>query len=395
MVGDQVADARAKVGVLQVRAADLQPALRRRGVWRCGRTRYAPAVAPWNEESGADGFLSHTGAAHLFGGEEGTLIADLAHRLDRFGLRPGSLSPIRPERPWAFPASTFTGPLSCPTEQEDAAPCSLPPSRLRLSPRQHNDPHARRLGSSASARCSQPACPFAARFPAERLCTVSTSALGRAPEPLDPDRATRSTAACASFSSLSAAGAIVEVAIRSMRISCLRWSAMDIGALGPLRLATLTRRGRMVATVDMASRCRRASPRTSRVSSIQARTNRRDHRCRFGFEALGLAVTVAEAWSRSRPSLLPLAMATEWKLRGGDSDSLRQRLGSRRVRRLGPVASHLPERAETPRPVVRSPLLAGRRTNTAASHFSAASCAEPVEVVASARSPPKRFRWLA
>ena len=58
-------------------------ALRRLALWA---TRYTPAVSPWGEANGADGFfLDVTGAAHLFGGEEG-LLADLAQRLNHFGL---------------------------------------------------------------------------------------------------------------------------------------------------------------------------------------------------------------------------------------------------------------------------------------------------------------------
>src|SRR5205814_4379615 len=85
---DQLADARAKARMLQVRAID--PAadateLRRLALWA---TRYTPAVSPWGEENGADGFfLDVAGAAHLFGGEQ-MLLSDLAHRLDGFGLLP-------------------------------------------------------------------------------------------------------------------------------------------------------------------------------------------------------------------------------------------------------------------------------------------------------------------
>src|SRR5438552_14082812 len=85
-VGDQLADARAKAGMLEVRTADVAAdaaALRRLALWA---TRYTPAVSPWGEENGADGFfLDVAGAAHLFGGEE-ALLADLFHRLNRFGL---------------------------------------------------------------------------------------------------------------------------------------------------------------------------------------------------------------------------------------------------------------------------------------------------------------------
>src|SRR2546423_4625388 len=84
--GDQLADARAKARMLQVHAIDPAAdaaALRRLALWA---TRYTPAVSPWSEENGADGFfLDVAGAAHLFGGEQ-MLLVDLAHRLDGFGL---------------------------------------------------------------------------------------------------------------------------------------------------------------------------------------------------------------------------------------------------------------------------------------------------------------------
>src|SRR5262249_15371540 len=85
VIGDPVADARAKAHNLQVRTADgtADDALRRLALWA---TRYTPTASPWTEENGADGFfLDIEGAAHLFGGEE-NLLADLASRLDRFGL---------------------------------------------------------------------------------------------------------------------------------------------------------------------------------------------------------------------------------------------------------------------------------------------------------------------
>ncbi|NJO32470.1 MAG: hypothetical protein HC869_04400 [Rhodospirillales bacterium] len=57
-VGEQVADARAKAGLLQVYPADPaadHAALRRLTLWA---TRYTPAVSPWGKENGADGFFS-------------------------------------------------------------------------------------------------------------------------------------------------------------------------------------------------------------------------------------------------------------------------------------------------------------------------------------------------
>ncbi|HEV2624381.1 MAG TPA: DNA polymerase Y family protein, partial [Xanthobacteraceae bacterium] len=106
-IGDPLADARVKADSLQVRAADNgadDAALRRLTLWA---TRYTPTASPWcrgpwNEENGADGFfLDIEGAAHLFGGEE-SLLADLAVRLNRFGLPARLAIAATPGMAWAL-----------------------------------------------------------------------------------------------------------------------------------------------------------------------------------------------------------------------------------------------------------------------------------------------------
>ena len=102
VAGELLSNARSKVRDLQSRAADPAAdaaALRRLALW-C--LRYTPLVAPWDEENGADGlFLDITGCAHLFGGEAG-LLADLAGRLRRFGLRPRLAIADTPGAAWAI-----------------------------------------------------------------------------------------------------------------------------------------------------------------------------------------------------------------------------------------------------------------------------------------------------
>ncbi|HEX8827063.1 MAG TPA: DNA polymerase Y family protein, partial [Xanthobacteraceae bacterium] len=101
-IGDSLADARAKAGMLQVHAEDSgadDAALRRLALWA---TRYTPTASPWNEENGADGFfLDIEGAAHLFGGEE-SLLADLAGRLNRFELPARLAVADTPGMAWAL-----------------------------------------------------------------------------------------------------------------------------------------------------------------------------------------------------------------------------------------------------------------------------------------------------
>src|SRR5271157_830828 len=114
MVGEPLADARAKASNVQSRAIDTaadDAALRRLALWA---TRYTPTASPWGEENGADGFfLDIEGSAHLFGGEE-ELIADLAARLKNFGLAARLAVAATPGGAWALshfhPSSLFVLP---------------------------------------------------------------------------------------------------------------------------------------------------------------------------------------------------------------------------------------------------------------------------------------------
>src|SRR5439155_3922562 len=133
-VGDPLADARAKTEMLQVHGADPvadNAALQRLALWA---TRYTPAVSPWDQENGADGFfLDVAGAAHLFGGEA-MLLADLTHRLNCFGLPARLAIADTPGTAWALsrfhamPSAVLT------SGQEAEALAPLPIEALRLSP---------------------------------------------------------------------------------------------------------------------------------------------------------------------------------------------------------------------------------------------------------------------
>jgi len=182
MTGDTLADARAKAGALQVRAADPaadDAALRRLALWA---TRYTPAVSPWDEQSGADGlFLDVTGASHLFGGEE-KLLADLARRLASFGLPARLAIAETAGSAWALARFHPRGSVILPAGQESEALSPLPVETLRLLPETRTT--LRRLGfKRVGALIGKPRAPFAARFEKE-LLTRLDQALGRAPEPL-------------------------------------------------------------------------------------------------------------------------------------------------------------------------------------------------------------------
>ncbi len=166
MLGEPLADARAKAGNVQTRAIDAaadDAALRRLALWA---TRYTPTASPWGEENGADGFfLDIEGAAHLFGGEE-KLMADLSFRLEKnFGLPARLAVADTPGTAWALSRFHSAPSPVLPSGQEAAALAPLPIEALRLSPETCRT--LRRLGfKSVGTMLDKPRAPFAARFPA-------------------------------------------------------------------------------------------------------------------------------------------------------------------------------------------------------------------------------------
>jgi len=394
-IGDTLADARAKAGLLQVHAADPladDAALRRLALWA---TRYTPAVALWGEESGADGlFLDITGASHLFGGEE-KLLDDLAHRLARFGLPARLAIAETAGTAWALARFHPSPSVILPAGQESEALSPLPVAALRLLPETRTT--LRRLGfKRIGALIDRPRAPFAARFEKELLRRLD-QALGHAPEPLAP------IVPPPVYHSLRyllepvfIQEAVVAIATRLMRDIVHALVRDGVGARS-LRLALYRVDGK-VKTIDIGlTRPTRSPDHVARLIDLKLDRMTETLDAGFGFEALGLAVTVAERMDARQTELSSLSEAA------GDAgttdercaklvDSLRQRLGPRCVRWLAPVASHLPERAETrcaeasswpaPDEARPRPLLLFAR-------------AEPADNVTALvpEGPPRRFRW--
>jgi protein ImuB len=247
-----------------------------------------------------------------------------------------------------------------------------------------------------------PRAPFAARFERELLTRVD-QALGRAPEPLtyivpppvyhslrylmEPLTAQEAVLAVARRLMQDIVHALVRdgVGARTLRLALYRvdggMQSLDIG---------LTRPTRSVAHV-----ARLIALKLERTGEVSAETLDAG----FGFEAIGLAVTTAE---RIEPGQSELAVGLDEIASAATDercaeliDGLTQRLGPRSVQRLAPVASHLPERAET----------LATCAECAASPWPAAdqarprpllmfAQAEPAEVMAQVpEGPPRRFRW--
>jgi protein ImuB len=399
--GEHLADARAKAAMLQVRDADPTAdaaALRRLALWA---TRYTPAVAPWIEENGADGlFLDVAGSAHLFSGEE-KLVADLAERLACFGLPARLAIAATPGAAWALARFHAGSPLVLPAGKEAQALAPLPIEALRLSAQ--SAAALRRLGfRRVGALLDKPREPFAARFPTELLLRID-QALGRASEPLVPvipppvyhslryllEPIVTQAAVVALASRLM--GNLVHVLVRD-----------GVGARA-LRLA-LYRVDGAVKTLDLGLALPTRDPaHVARLIELRLEALAEKLDAGFGFEAVGLAVTDAQSMPARQ---MELGSQTQELSAGNEADRaercarlldvLIQRLGPDRVRRIAPVESHIPERAERteavcgatdapPWPVPQEaqprPLLL----------FPRAEQAEVIAVVP--EGPPQRFRW--
>jgi len=400
-IGEALADARAKAENLQVRAADPDAddaALRALALWA---TRYTPAVAAFDEKSGSDGlFLDVAGASHLFGGEA-KLIADLETRLARFGLPARAAIAATAGAAWALARFDKPGTILA-AGAEGAALAPLPIEALRLAGETRKV--LRQLGfRRVGALLDNPRAPFAARFERELLMRVD-QALGRSPEPLtyilpppvyhslrylmEPLTAQEAVVAVAKRLMQDIVHALVRdgVGARTLRLALYRvdggTQSIDVG---------LTRPTRSVAHV-----ARLIELKLERTGEVSAETLDAG----FGFEAVGLAVTAAE---RIEPGQSELAVGlAESAAAPTDErcaeliDGLAQRLGPRSVQRLAPVASHLPERAETLVTCAecadwsRWPAADAARPRPLLMFAQA----EPAEVMAQVpEGPPRRFRW--
>jgi len=347
--GEPLADARAKAGFLQVRAVDAaadDAALRRLALWA---TRYTPTVAPWNEDNGADGFfLDIEGAAHLFGGEA-SLIADLAGRLDRFGLPARLAVAGTPGAAWA--ASHFhEAPLAVlPSGREAAALADMPIAALRLSAKTRNA--LRRLGfKTVGALIDKPRAPFAARFAAELLRRLD-QALGRVDEPLIP------IVAPPVYHSLHyllepivTAEAVVARASRLMQNLVHALQRDDVGARA-LRLCLYRVDGAVETIAIGLTAPTRSVGHVARLIELKLEALAAMEDAGFGFEAIGLAVTRTEPMPARQTNFANGDEGDRAERCAALIDKLRQRLGPHRVRCFAPVASHLPERAEVLAPL--------------------------------------------
>jgi len=392
-IGEQMADARAKIGgQLQIRpidpAAD-HAALDRLAVWA---TRYTPSVSPWAEGDGADGlFLDVTGATHLVGGEE-SLLADLLVRLRRFGLQARLAMADTAGAAWALAHFHPRDTVVLPHGMESEALAPLPIEALRLSPA--TSATLRRLGfKRVGGLMRNPRAPFAARFPTELLSRLD-QALGRMPEPLaliSPPPVYRSVRQ--PIDTIVTHEGIVAGVSLLMQDVVPALVRDGVGARA-LRL-TLYRIDGDVITFDLKlSKPSRDPAHIARLVDLRLDRIAGAISTEFGCETLCIGITAVE---HMEPQQTKLSSTDDGADRADRSaaliDSLRQRLGPQSIRRIDPIASHLPERAE-----------AAGFTGNASPDWSSSPDrlrpllllprAEATEVMALVpEGPPRRFRW--
>jgi len=376
VVGERLADARARIGALDVRVADPGADAEALAALAHWATRYTPSVALFSGASGCDGFfLDITGAAHLLGGED-NLLADLARRLDAFGL-PSKLAVAgTPGAAWAVSHFARTRRMVVPeargiivpearaiivpearaiivpeargiivpeaTEAEALAP--LPVEALRLAPETARA--LRRLGwKRIGALIGKPRAPFAARFEKELLLRLD-QALGRTPEPLSliaPPPLYMKTRSL--LEPIGTEDAVIAVATRLMENLGTPLERDGKGARA-VRL-DLYRVDGAVQSLDLALTAPTRSPaHVARLLHLKLERLASPIEAGFGFETVRLVVTAEEPMLPAQSTLTAADESERAHRLTILLDALKQRLGPETVFGLEPLASHWPERSE-------------------------------------------------
>jgi protein ImuB len=395
--GMMLADARAMVPTLQVRAADPAADARLLQDLAAWCERYTPYVAIDRSHPGAGGgalWLDVTGCAHLFGGEA-ALRADLLARLRRQDLAAAAAIADAPGAAWALTRYGDERAQIVPPGGARVALAPLPVAALRL------DPDAarmlERLGLERIERLYPlPRRALVARFGAA-LTTRLDQAQGLAPEPIAPRPPRPAHRAQLTFAEpIAHAEALAAVTRRLLAELCAGLAAASLGA----RRLTLA--------------CYRVDNSTAAVSigtSRPCRDARQLERLlaeKLAHVDLGFGIERALLEADAVEPLLPEPLA--WRAMGaGDLDQARDlaplvdrlsnRLGKDAVSQLAPRASHLPECAQERVPAlsaaVPAPFPVRRLHGPApARPLRLLARPEPIEAVAPVPdAPPVLFRW--
>ncbi len=389
-VGQALADARAGLPCLLSRAAEPdrdRTALLKLARW-CGR------YGPNRNADGEDGlWIDVTGVAHLYGGEE-RLIADLLARLARFGLtvRAGLADTLGAAHALArFAAS----PAIAPAGETEARLAALPVEALRLDAQ--TVLLLRRLGLKRIGQLfclPRPALErrFRSAKTAEAVLRRLDQALGMRCEPAPPlvEPPALIVQRCFADPLIAHAGIEVETA-RLAEELCAHLNARNLGARA-IALALYRADGTTAeARVGLSFPSREPAHLTALLDEKMQHLD-----AGFGIDALALSALRVEACAPEQVALGPQLGDRRAGDPSGLIDRLANRLGSARVSRLQPRASHVPERAQacvaalSDRPAASEDVMPVRPPRPP---FLLAS-PEPIRVIAEVpEGPPARFTW--
>ncbi len=390
--GLALADARALCPTVLVAEADpdADAALMRGVVDWC--RRFTPLSAP----DGRDGaVLDIGGSAHLFGGEEGLLEAVEAG-LGRQGLTARAAVASTPEAAWAL--ARFGGEKRAPPPLDPGfAPlaAALPVAALRLDPET-----VAGLGRAGLVRVgdllARPRGPIAARFGAEVLARLD-GLMGRAKTPIAPRFEAPRCVAERRFAGGLAEMAQIEAALPPLcRHLCVALARQGQGARriaasffrvdGAVKHLAL---GTSRPTREPEALLALFRERLAAIGEHGLDTG-------YGFDLIRLAVTEAERLETRQDALEDEDPARRLDEAMTDiADRLGARLGLKRVLRLAPQGSHIPECAVVALPLVRGAPPPGQAGEEGLCRpIRLFDRPERIDTIASVPDgPPVRFRW--
>lgn len=342
--GMEAARAQALIARLVMKEADVAgdaAALVRLALWAL--RRYSPVVAA----DPPDGMvIDMTGAAHLWGGEA-AMLSDLVGRLQRAGyVAQGAVADS-----WGAAhavARSVRRPISIiPPGGNSLTLDQLPISRLRLVP--ETVAGLRRLGFEMIGElAATPRAPLALRFGSE-IGRRLDQAFGAVAEVIDPVRAPELVSVRRAFAE--PIGAPETLHRYTGKLAATLCEALEEKALGVRRADLLFHRvdNRIEAIRVGTAAPMRDAKRLTRLLADKIETVAPG----FGIELMTLTATVAEPLNpKQRVSSL---VEEEEADITGLIDTLANRVGSKHVYRIGPVASDVPERSVTPLPPTGPP----------------------------------------
>jgi protein ImuB len=391
-VGAALADARAALPSLMSRASE--PGRDRAALFKLAR--WCGRYGPNRNADGADGlWIDVTGVAHLYGGEE-RLIDDLCARLAALGLTARVALADTLGAAHALARFASSPALALPGETE-AKLAPLPVEGLRLAT--ESVLLLKRLGLKRIGQLYHlPRSALERRFrsskSAEAVLSRLDQALGARPEPRRPLAEPPALCVQRSWADplVSAAGLEAETARLAMELC----AALDARNLGARRVSlSLYRADGTVAQVraGMSFPCRTPD---HLMALLKEKLSHLD--AGFGVDVLVLAALHVEGRAAHQDALGPRLGGAARADPALLVDRLANRLGSGRVSRLQPRASHIPERAEAGVPALCA---SSRKTASPVPLACRAprppfllAAPEPIRVIAEVpEGPPARFTW--